>query len=95
MDIPEGYEVQVRPRSGLSAKTSLRIANSIGTVDQDYQGDISVIIWNASDSIAVIKAGDRIAQAVISPVVLPIVEEVSSFNSSTERGSKGFGSTGI
>jgi dUTP pyrophosphatase len=95
MDIPEGYEIQVRPRSGLSAKTSLRIANSIGTVDQDYQGDVSVIIWNASDSIAVIKAGDRIAQAVLCPVVLPQVEEVSSFNSLTNRGTNGFGSTGI
>lgn len=94
-DIPSGYEVQVRARSGLSLKTPLRVANGIGTIDQDYQGDVSVIMWNASDSIQVIQAGERIAQAVLCPVVLPKVEEVISFESETVRSSNGFGSTGV
>jgi len=95
MDIPEGYEIQVRPRSGLSAKTSLRIANSIGTVDQDYQGDVSVIIWNASDSIAVIKAGDRIAQAELVRDTRAKFTEVFEKPQRDSNRSGGFGSTGL
>ena len=95
MEIPTGFEIQVRPRSGLSLKTPLRVANSIGTVDQDYQGDISVIMWNASNELQSIKAGDRIAQAVLCPVVLPLVVEVETFSAETKRGVNGFGSTGM
>ena len=94
-DIPEGYEVQVRPRSGLSLKTSLRLANSVGTVDQDYQGDVSVLLWNSGDSVVIVQAGERVAQAVLCPVVLPEVLEVSELSSETLRGSNGFGSTGV
>lgn len=95
-DIPAGFEVQVRPRSGLSAKSKLRLANSIGTVDSGYQGDISVIAFHSgfdSDSSIIINKGDKIAQAVICPVMLWETEEVETFEK-TERGSNGFGSTG-
>lgn len=95
VDIPVGYEIQVRPRSGLSLKTPLRLANSIGTVDQDYQGDISVILWNSGTGPVVIKAGERIAQMVLCPVVLPEVVEVTELSKETIRGSNGFGSTGV
>jgi len=95
VDIPVGYEIQVRPRSGLSLKTPLRLANSIGTVDQDYQGDISVILWNSGAGPVVIKAGERIAQMVLCPVVLPEVVEVTELSKETIRGSNGFGSTGV
>lgn len=93
-DIPEGYEIQVRARSGLSYKTGLRLANGIGTVDQDYQGDCSVIFHNTSDSDYMISKGDRIAQAVLCPVVIPELVETFSFNIQTDRGESGFGSTG-
>ena len=93
-DIPEGYEIQVRARSGLSSKTGLRLANGIGTVDQDYQGDCSVIFYNTSDVDEYrISKGDRIAQAVLCPVVLPELEEVFEFDNETDRGTSGFGST--
>lgn len=93
-DIPEGYEIQVRARSGLSAKTSLRVANGIGTVDQDFTGQVGVIMWNAGPDTMVISRGDRIAQAVLCPVVLAEPHEVA-YVRETERGSNGYGSTGI
>ena len=92
--IPEGYEIQVRPRSGLSLKTGLIVKNSPGTVDQDYIGECSVIMANIGERTERIKKGDRIAQAVLVPVAIPeleIVEELSN----TERGSNGFGSSGV
>lgn len=95
--IPKGYEIQVRARSGLSAKTPLRVANGIGTVDRDYQGECGIICWHSfigGEPIR-IKAGDRIAQAVLCPVALPWVEEVSSFQEETKRGGSGYGSTGV
>lgn len=94
--IPAGFEIQVRPRSGLSAKTKFRVANAPGTVDQSYRGDISVIGFHAGlygDAPVVIKKGDRIAQAVMCPVEIPDLEEVGSVDE-TDRGSKGFGSSG-
>lgn len=103
MDIPPGYEIQVRPRSGLSARTKLRVANSPATVDSGYQSDISVIMFHSgvrdiglqySDANITINKGDRIAQAVLCPVVLAELEEVTDFNNETERGTNGFGSTG-
>lgn len=91
--IPIGYEIQVRPRSGNSLKTPMIIPNSPGTLDQDFVGEVCIIIWNSSDETYVIAKGDRIAQAVLCPVVLPELEEVEEL-SSTERGSGGFGSSG-
>jgi dUTP pyrophosphatase len=99
VEIPEGYEMQVRPRSGLSLKTFLRVANSPGTVDSDFRAEVCVIMTNANfftrdyDTSIFIKKGERIAQGVICPVVqaeFEVVEELSD----TERGSGGFGSTG-
>ena len=92
-DIPEGYEIQIRPRSGLSAKTGLRVCNSPGTVDQDFRGEVKIIMANTGNLIEIIDKGDRIAQAVLAPVVQAEIVEVEEINQ-TERGSGGFGSTG-
>lgn len=92
--IPEGYEIQVRPRSGLSLKTRLRIPNAPGTVDADYTGECCVIMENVDSEGYQIRRGDRIAQAVLCPVVLPDLEEVTELDE-TERGAGGFGSTGV
>lgn len=95
--IPEGYEIQVRPRSGLSLKTGLIVKNSPGTVDQDYLGECAVIMHllvGPGDVSYTIKRGDRIAQAVLCPVVIPLLAEVEEFDTETDRGSSGFGSTG-
>jgi dUTP pyrophosphatase len=93
-EIPEGYEIQLRPRSGLSLKTKLIIVNSPGTVDRDYKGDCSVLFRNTGNTDIVIERGDRIAQAVLCPVVIPWLEEIQELES-TQRGSNGFGSTGV
>lgn len=87
------WEAQVRPRSGLAAKHGITIVNSPGTVDNDYRGEIKVIIRNEGSEPFKIKKGDRIAQMVIAPVVIPEIEEVTEL-SNTERGKGGFGSTG-
>jgi len=92
-EIPEGYEMQIRPRSGLSAKTKLRIANSPGTIDSDYRGEVGIIIDNTGIEPITILAGERIAQAVIQKVEQVIFEEVDQL-SDTKRGKGGFGSTG-
>ena len=95
--IPEGYEIQVRPRSGLSLKTGLRICNSPGTVDQDYTGECAVIMQLLPNNNVVsytIKRGDRIAQAILCPVIIPELVEVEELGA-TDRGSNGFGSTGV
>lgn len=90
--IPVGYEIQIRPRSGLSAKTGLRIANSPGTLDSGYRGPVGVIMHNTSEKIEIIKVGDKIAQMVISPV--PMIKwEETVIDDNTERGTGGFGST--
>lgn len=91
-EISEGYEMQVRPRSGMSLKTKIRVSNSPGTVDSDYRGEVCVIIDNLSDSEFFIKKGDRIAQGVICPIVQAEIDEVENL-SLTERGENGFGST--
>ena len=90
--IPNGYEIQIRPRSGLSLKTGLRVANAPGTVDAQYRGEICVIMTNISTAAENINIGDRIAQMVISPVPMIkwIEEEIVD---ETDRGSGGFGST--
>lgn len=91
--IPAGFEVQVRPRSGLSLKTQLLVVNSPGTVDADYRGEIKVILGNFGEDDEVINHGDRIAQLVLAPVIqaqFVVVEELDE----TQRGAGGFGSTG-
>lgn len=93
MEIPFGFEIQVRPRSGLSYKTSLMVLNSPGTIDSDYRGEIKVILGNLGSKDEVITHGDRVAQLVLSPVWQARFEEASEL-SSTERGEGGFGSTG-
>ena len=93
--IPEGYEIQVRPRSGLSAKSSLRIANSPGTIDSDYLGEIGIIVDNTSQTFSyTVKKGERIAQLVLKKVEQIEWEEVEEFSETTERNTGGFGSTG-
>lgn len=91
--IPLGYEIQIRPRSGLSLKTGLRLANSIGTIDAAYRGEIGVIFTNTAKEPYTIKAGDKIAQMMIMPIPMIKWNEVQSLDS-TERGEGGFGSTG-
>lgn len=94
MAIPEGYEAQVRPRSGLALKQGVGILNTPGTVDADYRGEVGVILMNHSQKDLVIKRGDRIAQMIINKIERVIVEEVSELTD-TERGSGGFGHTGV
>lgn len=91
-EIPEGYEMQIRPRSGLSLKTGLRVANAPGTIDSDYRGEVKVIMHNASNRAEQIAIGDRIAQGVIVPVIKVEFEEGEL--DETERAEGGFGSTG-
>lgn len=93
MEIPVGYEGQVRPRSGLAIKSGITVLNSPGTIDADYRGEVKVIIINLSDVDFVIKSGDRIAQLVITKHEQMEVVEVETL-SETERGAGGFGHTG-
>lgn len=91
--IDEGFEGQVRPRSGLSLKKGLTVLNSPGTIDSDYRGEVGVILYNASNEIQIIRHGERVAQLVLSPVPTLDIELVSGLDE-TERGEGGFGSTG-
>ena len=93
IEIPEGYEGQVRPRSGLAIKKGITVLNSPGTIDSDYRGSLDVILINNGDSTQEIVHLERIAQLVIAPVARALVQEVDEL-SSTDRGEKGFGSTG-
>ncbi|HIP43294.1 MAG TPA: dUTP diphosphatase [Aquifex aeolicus] len=94
LEIPEGYEGQVRPRSGLALNKGLTVLNAPGTIDADYRGEVKVILINLGQEEVVIERGERIAQLVISSVQRVEVVEVEEV-SSTERGEGGFGSTGI
>lgn len=94
MEIPLGYEVQVRPRSGLSFKTGLMVLNSPGTVDSDYRGEVKIILGNLGDKDEVINHGDRVAQLVLAPVVQAAYVLTTQELSETDRGTGGFGSTG-
>ena len=94
MEIPTGYEGQVRPRSGLAIKSGVTILNTPGTIDEDYRGEIKVILVNLSDQAFTVKNGDRIAQLVIAPVSKAVFEE-SDVLSDSIRSSSGFGSTGV
>lgn len=91
-EVPLGYELQVRPRSGISLKTDLRVI--LGTVDSDYRGEVKIIVQNVGREIDYIRKHERIAQAVLSPIVQTEFEVVDELDQ-TERGSNGFGSTGI
>lgn len=93
-EIPEGYEVQVRPRSGLAAKNGVTVLNTPGTIDSDYRGEIKVILINLGDKDFVVNSGERIAQMVIAPVTQAGFE-ITDTLSDTERGAGGFGSTGV
>ncbi len=94
MALPVGYEAQVRPRSGLSAKKGITVLNAPGTIDADYRGEIGVILVNLSNEDFIINDGERIAQLVITKHERAEWNEVSELDS-TERGSGGFGSTGV
>ena len=91
--IPENYEIQIRPRSGLAAKNNVTVLNTPGTIDSDYRGEIKVIMINLSKKKFVIKSGDRIAQIVLCPVIKTKLREVKKLPR-TLRGKGGFGSTG-
>ena len=93
LEIPEGYEAQIRPRSGLADKKGISVLNAPGTIDSDYRGELEVILINLGDESFTVKNGDRIAQMVISPLVRVSVMEAELL-SQTERGTGGFGSTG-
>ena len=93
IELPQGYEAQVRPRSGLAVKHSIGILNSPGTIDSDYRGEIKVILTNFGNEDFVIRNGDRIAQLVIAQYVRAAWEEVREINE-TQRGPGGFGHTG-
>jgi len=94
IEVPRGYEAQVRPRSGLAAKYGVTVLNAPGTIDSDYRGEIEVILINFGAGSFTVKNGDRIAQMVIAPVIQPGLSETEIL-SETERGAGGFGSTGI
>ena len=93
LSIPKGFEVQIRPRSGLAAKQKISVLNSPGTIDADYRGEIKVILINLGQELFKVEKGLRIAQMVVFPIVQASLKEVSDL-SETERGKGGFGSTG-
>ena len=93
LEIPEGYEVQVRPRSGMAIKHGITCLNSPGTVDSDYRGEIKIILINLSSETHTIKSGDRIAQMVVAKVEKAFLKPVLQLES-TDRGEGGFGHTG-
>jgi dUTP pyrophosphatase len=94
IELPDGYEAQIRPRSGLAFKKGLSILNSPGTIDSDYRGEIKVLLINLSNETAILNTGERIAQMVISKYERIAFEEVDEL-SETKRGVGGFGHTGI
>jgi dUTP pyrophosphatase len=97
-EIPDNYEVQIRPRSGLAAKNGVTVLNTPGTIDADYRGEIKVILINLGDEDFIINHGDRIAQGVFASVLSKTyvnLEKLTNISTNTERGSGGFGSTGV
>lgn len=94
MLIPEGYEAQIRPRSGLALKHGISLVNTPGTIDSDYRGEIKIIMINFGDKPFLVKRGDRIAQMVINKIETPEIIETDNLTE-TERGKDGFGSTGL
>lgn len=94
MAMPQGYEAQMRPRSGLAYRNGITMLNTPGTIDADYRGELKMLTINLGDEKFTINHGDRIAQMVIAPVIQAEVDEVEIL-SETERGDGGFGSTGV
>ena len=94
MEIPSGYEIQVRPRSGLALKYGITVLNTPGTIDSDYRGEVGIVLINHSDRDFVVNDGDRIAQLVLAKVELALFTTAETLGSTT-RGSGGFGSTGV
>ena len=94
LELPKGFEAQIRPRSGLALKKGISVLNSPGTIDADYRGEIGIILVNISNEDFVINSGDRIAQMVISKHEQVSFEQVEILEE-TKRGSGGFGSTGV
>mgnify|MGYP004659187837 FL=1 len=94
--IPSGYDVQIRSRSGLAYNNSIFVLNSPGTIDQDYTGNIKIILFNLSNEDYIINKHDRIAQIVICPIIMPNIEQVESYTTdiTNKRKENGFGSTG-
>ena len=92
LSIPKGFEIQIRPRSGLAAKQKISVLNTPGTIDSDYRGEIKVILINLGQKSFKVEKGLRIAQMVVCPVVQAQIKEVEDLNE-TERGKGGFGST--
>lgn len=94
LDIPEGYEIQVRPRSGLALKRGLTVLNTPGSVDSNYTGEIGVILVNLSNEEQIIEPGERIAQLVFAKVEFMELEEIELITKETERGGQGYGDSG-
>ncbi len=94
VEIPEGYEGQVRPRSGLAARAGITLTNCVGTIDSDYRGEVIVLVINLGQHRYSFEPGERIAQLVVAPVPRVEVVEVEETTANHERGSGGFGSTG-
>jgi len=94
LSIPNNYEIQIRPRSGLAAKSQISVLNTPGTIDADYRGELKVILINLGEKIFRVENGLRIAQMVLCPIIKATLEEVNELEK-TKRGSGGFGSTGI
>ncbi len=92
--LPPGFELQIRPRSGLALKHGITLPNSPGTIDEDYRGEVGIIVLNTGETEFVITRGMRIAQAVLAPVARAAWREVASLEA-TARGDGGFGSTGV
>ena len=92
--IPEGFEAQIRPRSGLALKKGITLPNSPGTIDADYRGELGIILLNTGEEAFVIERGDRIAQMIVAPVIQARWNEMESLDE-TARGEGGFGSTGV
>ena len=91
--LPAGFELQVRPRSGLALKNGIMLANSPGTIDEDYRGELGIIVLNGGEAPFTVERGMRIAQAVVAPVTRAVWQEVPALPA-TARGAGGFGSTG-
>jgi dUTP pyrophosphatase len=94
LEIPPGFEGQIRPRSGLAAKAGITLTNSVGTIDSDYRGEVKVLVINLGDAPYTFEPGERVAQLVIMPVPAVEIVEMSELDNGNERGEGGFGSTG-
>jgi dUTP pyrophosphatase len=95
IELPIGFEAQIRPRSGLAANNGITVLNSPGTVDSDYRGEIKAIMINLSNEDYIIKDGDRVCQMVIAEHEKAMFHEVGLFSTTTQRGEGGFGHTGV